>query len=56
MKAFLTMWNKPSVTIECKGLIVKDGAKIDVDGEETQMLIAIASDGIYHPVVDIEVL
>lgn len=56
MRAFIRMWNKPDINVECKELIVKDGAKVEIDGEETQMLIVIAADGIYHPVIDLEVL
>lgn len=56
MKAFLRLWNKSNVMIECKELIVKDGVRMDIDGEENQMLVVIAADVIYHPVVDIEVL
>lgn len=56
MKAFLTMWNAPNVRLDVKELTVLEGVKMDIDGEETQFLVVVASDGIYHPVVDLEVL
>lgn len=55
IRVFLTMWNRPSEHIVCNKLLIEEGAKIDVDGEEMQMLAVIASDKIYHPVVSVEV-
>lgn len=56
MIAFIRMYQKPDVKTECKELIVRDGAKYKIDGEECQMLAVITGDEIYHPVVDIEVM
>lgn len=56
MKAFLRMWNAPDVKLDVKELVVREGVKMDIDGEETQFLVVVASDAIYHPVVDVEVL
>lgn len=50
------MWNAPDVKLDCKELIVREGVKMVIDGEETQFLVVVASDGIFHPVVDVEVL
>ena len=56
MIAFIRMYNKPDVKIDCKELIVRDGAKYNIDGEDCQMLAVISADEIYHPVIDIEVM
>lgn len=56
MKAFIRMWNAPDVKLDVKELIIREGVKMKIDGEDTQFLVVIASDGIYHPVVDVEVL
>lgn len=50
------MWKAPDVKLDVKELIVREGKKMNIDGEETQFLVVVASDGIYHPVVDVEVL
>ena len=56
MKVFLTMWNAPNVKLDCKEIIVREGVTVNIDGEDTTFLTVVASDGIYHPVVDIEAL
>lgn len=56
LKVFATMWNQPTRIIECKEVIIREGAKIMIDGEETQMLAVVAADSILHPVVSVEVL
>lgn len=50
------MWNAPDVKLDVKELIIREGVKMDIDGEETQFLVVVASDGLYHPVVDVEVM
>ena len=50
------MWLQPEKVIECKEVIIREGAKYTIDGEETQMLAVIAADEILHPVVSVEVL
>ena len=50
------MWNQPTKVIECKEVIIREGAKYSIDGEETQMLAVIVADEILHPVVSVEVL
>lgn len=56
MKVFIRMWNAPDVKLDCKEIIVKDGVTMNIDGEDTTFLVVVASDGIYHPVVDVEAL
>lgn len=56
MFAYLRMWNAPDIKLNCKEIIVKEGVNVPVDGEDTQMLMVICGDGIYHPVVDVEIL
>lgn len=56
LTAFLTMWNKPSERVNCKKLIIEEGALVDVDGEQCQMLAVVTGDAIYHPVVSVEVM
>lgn len=50
------MWNAPDVKVDVKELVIREGVKLNIDGVDTQFLVVIASDGIYHPVVDIEVM
>ena len=56
LTAFLTMWNKPTERVKCKKLIIEEGALVDVDGEQCQMLAVVTGDAIYHPVVSVEVM
>ena len=56
LTAFLTMWNQPPKRVKCKKLIIEEGAIVDVDGEQCQMLAVVTSDDIYHPVVSVEVM
>ena len=61
MRAFLTVWKNGTnlseqKMIDCPELIIKDGPKIDLDGEECQFFHVIAADGIYHNVATIEVI
>lgn len=60
MRAFLTIWKSPNNTehemIDCQELIIKDGPRIDIDGDECQLFHVIAADGIYHSVATIEVI
>lgn len=57
MKAFLRTLNDADlIKLECKEIIVREGATIKMDGVDQTFLVVIASDGIYHPVVDVEVV
>lgn len=56
LNAFLTMWNKPSERVKCKKLIIEEGAVVEIDGEQCQMLVVVTGDAIYHPVVSVEVM
>lgn len=56
LTAFLTMWNKPSERVKCKKLIIEEGSIYEIDGEQCQMLVVVAADAIYHPVVSVEVM
>lgn len=56
LTAFLTMWNKSTETVKCKKLIIEEGALVDIDGEQCQMLAVVTADDIYHPVVSVEVM
>ena len=56
LKVFATMWNQPNKVVECKEVIIREGSKFSIDGEETQMLAVIVADEILHPVVSVEVL
>lgn len=56
LTAFLTMWNKPTERVKCKKLIIEEGALVDIDGEQCQMLAVVTGDAIYHPVVSVEVM
>ena len=56
LKVFAYMWQQPNKIVECKEVIIREGAKFKIDGEETQMLAVIVADEILHPVVSVEVL
>ena len=56
LTAFLTMWNKPTERVKCKKLIIEEGALVDIDGEQCQMLAVVTGDAIYHSVVSVEVM
>lgn len=56
LKVFANMWNQPIKVVECKEVIIREGAKFSIDGEDTQMLAVIVADEILHPVASVEVL
>lgn len=56
MKAFIRMWRKPDVHINCHEITVHDGAREMIDGELCQFLIVVTDTEVFHPVVDVEVM
>lgn len=57
MLAFIRMHNAPDVKVECKEVCIREGVRLYVDDQECQFLVVSTDNtGLYHPVVDIEVM
>lgn len=56
MRAFLRLYDKPDVSIECSEITIRHGARFYVENELCQFLIVVTEKEVYHPVVDIEVM
>lgn len=57
MLAFIRIHNAPDVKVECKEVCVREGVRMYVDDQECQFLVVSTDNtGLYHPVVDVEVM
>lgn len=56
MKVFMRIHDHSDVQVECKTCEIRHGVIISVDGVPCQMLIVITDEGVYHPVIDVEVM